>query len=325
MKSTVDKVSALQELLKVKMVDVGIEIEKTNELMAIVGKESEDAAKEAAAAAIQEASVTELTNSAKAEKAACDEELAEAIPAMERATEAVNCLEVKIIQDLKALANPPWQCAEVTKAVLILLKGEKKNHAWQNAQKMMNNPKKFLEEIQVFDGDNIDDWKLEMLKPILAEEWFTKDIMLGKSQAAAFMCGWVVNIVQYNSIYKKVKPLKDAADAAQALAEEKQAELAIVIENVRQINEKVAELQRQLDEAVAAKKAVEDEAQGLQDQLGLANRLTGGLADENKRWAENVLTLKDERLTMIGNALLASAFVSYIGPFNYIFRARLWR
>ena len=81
----------------------------------------------------------------------------------------------------------------------------------------------------------------------------------------------------------------------------------------------------QLDEAVAAKKGVEDEAQSLQDQLGLANRLTGGLADENKRWAENVLTLKDERFTMIGNALLASAFVSYIGPFNYIFRARLWR
>lgn len=97
MKSTVDKVEALQDLLKVKMVDVAEEIRKTEELMAIVGKESEDAAKEAAAAAIQEAEVTELTNSAKAEKAACDEELAEAIPAMERATDAVNCLEVKII------------------------------------------------------------------------------------------------------------------------------------------------------------------------------------------------------------------------------------
>jgi len=108
MKSTVDKVSALQELLKVKMVDVGIEIEKTNELMIVVGKESEDAAKEAALAGIQEAEVTEITNSAKKEKADCDIELAEAVPAMERATEAVNCLEVKIIQDLKALANPPW-------------------------------------------------------------------------------------------------------------------------------------------------------------------------------------------------------------------------
>ena len=233
MKSTVDKVVALQELLKVKMVDVAEEIRKTEELMAVVGKESEDAAKEAAAAAIQEADVTECTNAAKAEKAACDEELSEAIPAMERATDAVNCLEVKIIQDLKALANPPWQCAEVTKGVLILLKGEKKNHAWQNAQKMMNNPKKFLEEIQQFNADAIDDWKLDMLKPLLAEDWFNKDVMMGKSQAAGFMCGWVVNIVQYNAIFKKVKPLKDAADAAQAMADEKAAELAIVIENVR--------------------------------------------------------------------------------------------
>jgi dynein heavy chain len=149
--------------------------------------------------------------------------------------------------------------------------------------------------------------------------------MLGKSQAAAFMCSWVVNIVQYNTIFKKVKPLKDAADFAQATAEEKQAELAIVVENVRQINEKVAALNEQLNEAIANKQSVEDEAQSLNDQLGLANRLTGGLADENKRWAENVLTLKQERFTMIGNALLASAFVSYIGPFNYIFRARLWR
>lgn len=107
----------------------------------------------------------------------------------------------------------------------------------------MGNPKKFLDEIIGFDGDNIDEWKLEMLKPLLAEDWFNKEVMLGKSQAAAFMCSWVVNIVQYNTIFKKVKPLKDAADAAQAMAEEKQAELAIVVENVRQINEKVAELQ----------------------------------------------------------------------------------
>lgn len=65
--------------------------------------------------------------------------------------------------------------------MLILLKGEKKNHAWQNAQKMMNNPKKFLEEIQQFNADAIDDWKLDALKPLLAEEWFNKDSMMSKS------------------------------------------------------------------------------------------------------------------------------------------------
>jgi hypothetical protein len=28
---------------------------------------------------------------------------------------------------------------------------------------------------------------------------------------------------------------------------------------------------------------------------------------------------------MIGNALVSAAFVSYIGPFSYVFRNKLWK
>jgi dynein heavy chain len=325
MKSTTEQVEGLQKLLEVKMVDVGIEKEKTGELIAIVEKESADAKKEADAAAVQEEDTIAATNAANAEKANCDKELAEAIPAMERATEAVNCLEVTAIQNLKALGSPPAACVEVSKAVLILLKGEKKNHAWQNGQKMMNNPGKFIEEVQKFEGENIDEWKLEALKPIMAQDFFNFETMKTKSTPAAYLCSWIINIVNFNTIYKKVKPLKEAADAAQATADQKSAELAIVKEKVRVINEKVDGLKQQLQGAIDKKQQVEDEAQNLQDQLDLANRLVNGLADENTRWANNVVTYKDERVTMIGDALVSAAFVSYIGPFSYTFRAKLWK
>lgn len=97
MKQTGDKVDALQDLLKIKMVDVENEKKKTNELIEIVGRESLDAEKEADAAAIQAEETDKIANEAKAEKAAADAELAEAIPAMEAATEAVNCLDIKMI------------------------------------------------------------------------------------------------------------------------------------------------------------------------------------------------------------------------------------
>mmetsp|Transcript_20734 Transcript_20734/g.31852 ORF Transcript_20734/g.31852 Transcript_20734/m.31852 type:complete len:370 (+) Transcript_20734:8490-9599(+) len=97
MKSTTEQVEGLQKLLEVKMVDVEIEKQKTGELIEIVQRESADAEKEAEAAAEQEAETNLASDAAKAEKAKCDEELAEAIPAMERATDAVNCLEVKAI------------------------------------------------------------------------------------------------------------------------------------------------------------------------------------------------------------------------------------
>ena len=84
-------------------------------------------------------------------------------------------------------------------------------------------------------------------------------------------------------------------------------------------------MKAQLYEAEAAKRRVEEEAEALQDQLDLAHRLVGGLADENTRWANNVVTFKEERVTMVGDALVSAAFVSYIGPFSAAYRAGLWR
>ena len=53
MQSTTEKVEGIQKLMEVKMIDVGIEKEKTNELIEVVGRESLIAEKEADAAAVQ--------------------------------------------------------------------------------------------------------------------------------------------------------------------------------------------------------------------------------------------------------------------------------
>lgn len=50
-----------------------------------------------------------------------------------------------------------------------------------------------------------------------------------------------------------------------------------------------------------------------------------GLASENKRWTENVAELEKQRLTVIGDSLIAAEFVSYVGPFTANFRQRLWK
>jgi dynein heavy chain, axonemal len=324
MNTTTTQVAELQKLLDVKMVEVEVKKEATDKLIDVVSAESGAAQIEEDAAKIQADSTNELAAQANETKAAANKELEEAVPAMKEAEDAVACLEVKAIQELKSLQNPPPDCLLVTKAVLIL-RGERKNHAWNNAQKMMGNPKAFLDQIKSYDGDNIDEKLLGDVAPILALENFTYENMLKKSSAAANLCKWVINIVRYNSIFKKVKPLMESADAAEKLANEKLAELQIVLEKVKIIVDKVNELKQKLDEANTEKQAVVDNAEKLASQLGLANRLVNGLADERVRWMANVATFKLERLTMIGNALVSAAFVSYIGPFNSQFRGMLWQ
>merc|ERR1711966_573483 len=76
-------------------------------------------------------------------KEQADGELNEAMPAMEAAKDAVNCLTKPAIQELKSLGKPPVECVDVCAATAFLIKGEKKKLDWKGAQKMMNNPAAF--------------------------------------------------------------------------------------------------------------------------------------------------------------------------------------
>jgi len=52
--------------------------------------------------------------------------------------------------------------------------------------------------------------------------------------------------------------------------------------------------------------------------ISLANRLVGGLASENVRWAEAVEEFKKQETKLPGDVLLVTAFVSYFGYFTKV-------
>ena len=65
---------------------------------------------------------------------------------------------------------------------------------------MFVNTDMFIDQIQNnFDADDgIEEWQREALKSIIAQDFFMKELMMPKSEAAAFLCHWVKNIIDYN-------------------------------------------------------------------------------------------------------------------------------
>jgi|JI10StandDraft_1071094.scaffolds.fasta_scaffold71023_5 dynein heavy chain len=125
---------------------------------------------------------------------------------------------------------------------------------------MMNNPMKFVEEVGNFRGEEIDDWKLSMVTQYTSKPSFTYENMISVSSAAANLCKWANNILEYNRIYKRVKPLMDKASEAENEVKTAEGKLKVVKDAVADINAKVAELQAKLDEAIQTKEKVEAEA-----------------------------------------------------------------
>merc|ERR1719498_2132451 len=100
---------------------------------------------------------------------------------------------------------------------------------------------------------NIPDSALDNCRPLLEQPFFTYEVMKTKSSAAANMANWVINIVAYNTIYKRVAPLMEKVRVATETKESAEAALEIVLTRVREVQEKVATLNAEKDAAVAEK------------------------------------------------------------------------
>ena len=65
------------------------------------------------------------------------------------------------------------------------------------------------------------------------------------------------------------------------------------------------------------------ESERCERKLSLAKRLVEALGSEQEKWAQNIIDLGEYMNVIIGDVLLASAFVSYVGPFNKAFRDQI--
>lgn len=68
------------------------------------------------------------------------------------------------------------------------------------------------------------------------------------------------------------------------------------------------------------KNELEEQARKQKKIIDQANKLINSLSDERNRWTKGANELYDFKRKLIGNAGLASAFVSYCGAFNAEYR-----
>ena len=323
MNSAAEQVAELQENLVKDMAVVGEKKEATDKLIVVVGQETNIAMEQKAIATVEEEKCAKIAEEVMAFQAECEKEMAAAEPVVQAAIAALDSLEKKALTELKSLSSPPAKVDLVTTGVIVLLSTGKvpKDVSWGAAKKMMGNVDQFLNQLLNFDKDNTPVYACEYIeKHLFSDPDFTVEVMQKKSSAAAGMCGWVINIVKYYRIYEVVEPKRKMLAEANQKLEAANTQLASVRAHVASLEAKLAELNAQFEAATQEKNEAIASAEKTQRKADMATRLVNGLADENVRWTESVKSFDQQEAQFVGDVLVASAFVSYIGAFNAKFR-----
>ncbi|XP_058960986.2 dynein beta chain, ciliary-like [Pocillopora verrucosa] len=316
--------------LKAKLASQEVELKQKNEdadkLIEKVGVETEKVSKEKAIADEEEKKVQVIAKDVSEKQKSCETDLAKAEPALKAAQEALNTLNKNNLTELKSFGSPPTAVANVTAAVMALLSPPNKipkDKSWKQCKIMMAKVDQFLDSLINYDKENIHENNLKAVQPYLDDPEFEPDFIRSKSIAAAGICAWALNIIKFYHVFCDVEPKRQALAAANAELAAAEEKLAKIKAKIHELDENLAELTASFERATAEKLKCQQEAEQTAMTIELANRLVGGLASENVRWAESVANFKEQEKTLPGDVLLTTAFVSYVGCFTRKYRDNL--
>ncbi|XP_068161051.1 dynein axonemal heavy chain 9 [Antennarius striatus] len=328
--------SAQVDDLKAKLAAQEVELKQKNEdadkLIQVVGIETEKVSKEKAVADEEEEKVAAIAVVVSGKQRDCEEDLAKAEPALLAAQDALNTLNKNNLTELKSFGSPVVAVTNVTAAVMVLMApGGKvpKDRSWKAAKVMMAKVDAFLDSLMNFNKENIPEACLKAIQPYLQDPDFQPELVASKSNAAAGLCSWVLNIVKFYQVYCEVEPKRQALTKANSELAAAQEKLTAIKTKINHLNENLAKLTAKFEKATADKLKCQQEAESTARTISLANRLVGGLASENVRWAEAVENFRKQERTLCGDVLLITVFISYMGYFTKHYRVQLmentWR
>ncbi|XP_016158228.1 PREDICTED: dynein heavy chain 17, axonemal isoform X1 [Ficedula albicollis] len=326
LQSTASQVDDLKAMLAVQEVELKQKNEDTDKLIQVVGVETEKVSKEKAIADEEELKVEAINKMVAEKQRACASDLAEAEVVLSAAREALDTLNKYNLTELKSFGAPPPEVVNVMAAVLILTAENgkiPKDKSWTAGKVKIGKADTFLASLKNYDGENIPEACLKAFEPYRKDPSFNPEFIKSKSTAAAGLCSWCLNMVRFYEVHCTVKPKRQAVADADAELAEAQHRLSKIKSKIAVLNANLATLTAQFEKATAEKIKCQQEADETSKVITLANRLVGGLASENVRWAESVEQLKEQGKTLCGDVLLVSAFVSYIGYFTKKYRAEL--
>ena len=333
LRETADQVAQMRvelEALQPKLKEAQAE---TNKQLGIVETRQKEADAKKLAVEEDEKVAMAQKESCMKDKAECEEMLAVAIPTLNEALKALKTLSKNDIVEVKAMKKPPSGVKLTMEAVCIMMNVKPKkvpnpngrgkiDDYWEPAQKQLLNDPKFLQHLEKYDKDNIEPKVIEKAKPYTERDDFDPKIILKASKAAAGLCKWIHAMVKYDAVAKIVQPKKEALAKATEELGEALAALKAKQDELKDVLQTVADLKKQLDDTMEKKKQLEDKVEDCATKLDRASRLIGGLGGEKDRWTKFVADLSILYENSVGDILLSSGVIAYLGVFTASYRER---
>ncbi|KAJ5199992.1 Dynein heavy chain domain-2 [Penicillium cf. griseofulvum] len=316
---TVDKVSDLRASLAQKKTQLEKKDMEANEKLQRMVADQQEAEQRKQVSLEVQAALEIQEKEVATRKEVVLHDLARAEPAVLEAQKSVSNIKRQHLTEVRSMGNPPASVRLALEAVCTLL-GHTVD-SWKTIQGLIRRDD-FIASIVNYDNERqmTRRHRTKMQNEFLSKEDFTYERVNRASKACGPLVQWVEAQVNYSAILDRVGPLRDEVDQLEEQALQTKAEAQAIENTINDLESSIATYKAEYAALISETQAIKTEMNRVQFKVDRSVRLLDSLSSERERWEDGSKSFETQISTLVGDVLIAAAFLAYAGLYDQQFR-----
>lgn len=319
LRDTVDKVSDLRASLAQKKTQLEKKDTEANEKLQRMVADQQEAEQRKQVSLEVQAALEKQEKEVATRKEVVLHDLARAEPAVLEAQKSVSNIKRQHLTEVRSMGNPPASVRLALEAVCTLL-GHRVD-SWKTIQGLVRKDD-FIASIVNYDNERqmTRSHRTKMQNEFLSKEDFTYERVNRASKACGPLVQWVEAQVNYSEILDRVGPLREEVGQLEEQALQTKAEAQAIENTIQGLEGSIATYKAEYAALISETQAIKTEMSRVQFKVDRSVRLLDSLASERERWEEGSKSFETQISTLVGDVLIAAAFLAYAGLYDQQFR-----
>eukprot|EP01107_Rhizomastix_libera_P003543 TRINITY_DN1618_c0_g1_i1.p1 TRINITY_DN1618_c0_g1~~TRINITY_DN1618_c0_g1_i1.p1 ORF type:complete len:3854 (-),score=1122.51 TRINITY_DN1618_c0_g1_i1:31-10566(-) len=314
------QVEVLGEKQKEMQQKLSVMQKECDEALVIIVQQKQEASDQAREIELKEQKLSKEEENIKEEQGKAQVELDKTMPAFETAQKALKALDRRDLGEVRTYITPQPLMEKVMEAVLVLRHAT--DFSWAEARRQLSE-NSFIPDLLNYQIETVNDVMLRKIDKYTMDPEFRPEKVQKVSVALMSLCQWVHAVDKCAHAYRDIAPKQAAVAMLKANMEKNAKDLEEARSGLRIINEKLEKLRADHSSKVSERDRLAAEAKETEVKILRASKLINGLASERVRWEASIQLYREQLHQLPGDCLVASAFLSYSGPFSHEYRQEL--
>jgi len=315
LRDTVDKVRDLRASLAEKKEQLERKDAEANEkLQRMIADQREAETRKKASLEIQTA-LEKQDREVAQRREIVEIDLAKAEPAVLEAQRSVSNIKRQHLTEVRSMGNPPAGVKLALESVCTLL-GHRAD-SWKTIQGIVRRDD-FIASIVNYDNEQqmTVNLRKKMRNDYLSNEDFTYERVNRASKACGPLVQWVQAQVDFSEILDRVGPLREEVTQLEEQAVQTKAEAKAIENTITKLEESISTYKSEYAALISETQSIKSEMSRVQFKVDRSVSLLDSLSQERTRWEAGSTSFETQITTLIGDVLIAAAFLAYAGFYD---------